>query len=547
MVAHNIIVVDFNNLFTGRQNFVTTDEPRGLLQSLGKKSSFEKKLDFAFGGVDALRAEIPGLTVIPIMDHMRGGPGRRFHKLCKLPISNQQKLYMVPKSEKDRGAADHFVLALAEKLDAYTLSRDRYSAERRMGLVVKSERAVVPIYIEERARWMFVMGNGYRAMLRSPEYKELIRAARIRLDGNESYEYDSVLVKGLRSEYSDSFVDLLEEVEKFSDAVSPDLCADSSDQEVRERAFNYYLPKIESDFVAQFSIEVRTKPGPEPLADRVSIGLGVEGQLLEVESPSDGRNLVPTDVSELTQSPFRKRAEPHFKIYGEEINELHRRLGRRVVVTALIRIDGDKATLGWLDRSVNIPLRNFRSSLEIPSPSFVEIRGRVCETDGELAIDLDEPMQFRLIGIDEMVKLGLPRMKRPTVRVPWVLPRFPWSGRFNSVPFAPQALLSMNEEGLVTEERFATIEVNAEEPPTTIWDPVFETQSVDVGVADVERLASSHSETPAQEELKLSSGKSKQIVVRGLKMNSLSGYAYRLMPTIFWVTLVVVVLVAILR
>ena len=416
MGRHNVIIVDFNNLFTGHKNF------------LRDRLDGSRRLEYAFGGLASLRTEVPGLTVIPIWDFMRG---RRNQELVDLPIEHEKKLYMVPESLDGRVKADHFVVKVANQLDAFILSRDAFYAEQLEGYPVNSSMIVAPIYLETEERWMFVMKDEYRALLRSTEYRDLVAYSGVRIHSDETFAAEDVLVRALKSADSALFVGMLEQLPKFRDVASRDSFDAEFDRDVRERVFNIHIPVIESEFRERF-LEVeplrqspfaglveffRTKPEPVQVDSRVN---------------EDSLDIVQDDVVE--QPKVRRRAEPHFKFYGEEISGLGKRLGRRVAITAFMRRHGDTLSLTWLDPSSSIRLSNVDVIPTERLPMFVELRGRVCEIDGEISIEVDNPMQYRQISFEEMLRSNLPHYAPKTERSMWVLPRFPWTGRFGAKP-----------------------------------------------------------------------------------------------------------------
>lgn len=419
MGGHNVIIVDFNNLFTGDQNF------------LRRRLEGSRRLDFAFGGLEELKSEVAGLTVVPIWDHMFG---KRNRDLRSLSIDDPRKIYMVPESLDGKVKADHFVLKLAEELDAYILSRDGFQTEQAEGYTVDSEKIVAPIYIEKQERWMFVMKNEYRALLRSPFYRESIYFAGVEVHGDEAVSTEDVLVRALRSKHAQVFVDYLEQLPRFHQVAIEAEFDSSFDRDVRDRAFNIHLPLIEESFKERFLEAGPLRQSPfVGLADRfrrkrevVQVPQSVEVQHEEIQS---------NPVEETPR--IRKRAEPHFRFFGDEVGELRRRLGRRVAVTAFMRRVDNTLKIGWLDPSTYVPLRNVETFPDEPMPIFVEVRGRVCEIDGVVSIEVNNPMQYRHVGFNEVLELSKPKSNGVGIRVSWVLPRFPWTGRFESVPAKP--------------------------------------------------------------------------------------------------------------
>jgi len=551
MGGHNVIVVDFNNLYIGRRDFVRK-----------KKNFFREsvstKLEYAFGGLAELKAVSPGLTMIPIADPMEKEEGKHFKKLCGRPVNDEKKLYMAPGPIGIKGVADHFVLALANELDAYILSRDRYRSERENGVVFDPDKIVVPLFIEHQQRWIFVMNHDYRNMLRSSYYHELIRNAGIQIDYDEYIGYESVLVKASRSRDADLFIELLAELETFSDAAGLPTFDEAFDREVRDCAFNTYLPRIEGEFLERRSVEqsrLAEKVKSPPLKERSFAGLAGAIQLkrkpTRITRPVDVRETALPVIPEVVPTPIRKRAEAHFKFFGDEMGELRRRLGRKVIVTGLMRSDGVKLTMGWLDPTIKVEIVNVRSIPDFPSPALVELRGRVCEVDGVVAIEVDEPMEFRFVGLGELISFGQPRREQRVARVSWVLPRFPWSGRFGAVPAPPSVLEPsfdsdqvVEEEavtrGEVTVQSFESAEFPLSTPNPETYMPLHENLP--------EHVRRSEFATPKGPE---GVGSSKveietpTVAVRSWR-KKLSFATYRLLPIVFWVLLGIVLVVTVL-
>jgi hypothetical protein len=551
MGGHNVIVVDFNNLYIGRKNFV-----RKKKNFFGE--SVGTKLEYAFGGLAELKAVSPGLTLIPIADPMEKEAGKHFKKLCERPIDDEKKLYMAPGPIGLQGVADHFVLALANELDAYILSRDRYRTERENGVYLDSNKIVVPLFIEHQQRWIFVMNHDYRNMLRSSYYHELIRDSDIEIDYNENIGYESVLVKALRSRDGDLFVDLLDELETFSDVTGLSTFDEAFDREVRDCAFNNYLPRIEAEFLGRHSVEqsrVDEKVKSPPLKDRSFAGLAAAIQLKRTSA----RNSRPVNeqesalplVPEVVPTPIRKRAEAHFKFFGDGMGELRRRLGRKVIVTGLMRSDGVKLTMGWLDPTIKVEIVNVRSIPDFPSPALVELRGRVCEIDGAVAIEVEEPMEFRFVGLGELISFGQPRREQRVARVSWVLPRFPWSGRFGAVPAPPSVLEPLFDSDQVVEEEAVTRgeasvqSLESAEFPLSIPNP--ETymplhENLPEYVRRSEFATPKGSEGVGSSKVEI---ETPTVAVRSWR-RKLSFATYRLLPVVFWVLLGIVLVVTVL-
>mgnify|MGYP003339016712 CR=1 FL=1 len=291
MGRHNVIIVDFNNLFTGHKNF------------LRDRLDASRRLEYAFGGLASLKAEVPGLTTIPIWDFMRG---RRNQDLVDLPIEDERKLYMVPESLDGWVMADHFVVKVANQLDAFILSRDAFYAEQAEGYAVNSSAIVAPIFLEQEERWLFVMKDEYRALLRSAEYRDLVTNSRVR-NSDESFAAEDVLVRALKSENSASFVRMLEKLPKFRDVARPASFDPEFDRDVRDRVFNIHLPVLEAEFKEKFLVVERLRQHPF----KELIGLF-----------QTKRDQVNGDSGEGIKRPKADdRVEPHFKVFCEEISE----------------------------------------------------------------------------------------------------------------------------------------------------------------------------------------------------------------------------------
>ncbi|NDA81020.1 MAG: hypothetical protein EBX92_07895 [Actinobacteria bacterium] len=441
MGRHNVIIVDFNNLFTGHKNF------------LRDRLDGSRRLEYAFGGLASLRTEVPGLTIIPIWDFMRG---RRNQDLVDLPIEDQRKLYMVPESLDGWVKADHFVVKVANQLDAFILSRDAFSAEQGEGYAVNSSAIVAPIFLEKEERWLFVMKDEYRALLRSAEYRDLVTHSSVRIDSGESFAAEDVLVRALKSEYSKSFVQMLEKLPKFRDVASPVSFDTEFDRDVREMVFNIHIPVIEAEFKEKFLIVESLRQHPFK-------------ELVELFQTK--RDLVHVDPSDGVRRPkVDDRVEPHFNFFGEEISELATKLDRRVTVTAFLRRLGGTLSLTWLDPKSNVKLSNVDFFPDEILPMFVELRGRVREIDGEISIEVDNPIQYRRISFEDVLASNLPTRAPKPKRSTWVLPRFPWSGNFGATVNTVEDKKRKNWEGATGNEEPTDIQVDNNDDASTFKD-----------------------------------------------------------------------------
>lgn len=548
MGGHNVIVVDFNNLFIGRKNFV-------------KKKFFVEKLDtkleYAFGCLAKLKEESPGLTVIPIADPMGKEAGSRFRHLCNLDIDDERKLYMAPGPIGGRGVGDHFVLALANELDAYILSRDRYRSERDKGVLVNSEKIVVPLFLERQNRWIFAMNQDYRDLLRSPDYHELIRFAGIQIDHDESIGYESVLVKALRSKDAEQFVDMLDGLESFSDVTGLTKFDEMFNEEIRDCAFNIYLPRIESEFLGQQSFgkiasdkQIKS-PSIKELPFRGLAGaIRLQRKANKVTSLRTHQS-DPLPVVAIEPASIRKRAEAHYKFFGDEMGELRRRLGRRVIVTGLMRRDGQKFFVGWLNPAVKVEIIKVSSIPKFPSPALVELRGRVCELDGVVAIEVADPPEIRFVGLEEVISFGQPRREQRVARVSWVLPRFPWSGRFGVVPSPPVVLepsIKLDptvEEGIAAEDEVGIEQIGPSKSSQHVLisetnEQLHVKSSEDVGLSEILPIKENNAA------MNLDAAKKDPSIEIQLRRGKIPGAIYRYLPIVFGISLGIVLLVAFL-
>ena len=428
MNNHATVIVDFNNLFTGSQNF-------HRFKTLNDSAM---KVAFAFSAIDALRKDVEGLSVLPIMDHHFDDENLARLSSSELDILDPQRIYMVPdvlQKLKKRGKeveADHFVLRLAQMRSSFVLSRDNFREVRdpidQQELALPESQRIYPLYIESVDRWYFIMGNEFSSFLASAWCVNTMKDLKILRWGKSKASFDD-FVSATYSRRQAEFLLQIEQLPQFKSVALSSSYDVLSDIEIRSQLFSDLI-EIENEYRAQLLFQ------SPPLKTKISSRFGnlpLIGFREELQTGSDDQGATETKPVVKTTSHFEQPSK--FVGLVDQLDTVETLNVYKIVVVGQLRksVEG-RCFLKWLRADLEVHVAFSFDHADIPNRSLVRVTGRVTMTEGKYLVTVDDPKDVVAVGLGELFDTVQARTSGVDEVSVWVLPRFPWRGSWHSRP-----------------------------------------------------------------------------------------------------------------